>query len=74
MYLTNRNMRFIHIYNGKSVTKVYYDRPGFIYNIYYNRFSKLLINCSAISSQGMFCLLTIDFVNKSTFVYSHKKP
>ena len=30
-YLTNRNRRFIHIYNGKSVTKVYYDRPGSIY-------------------------------------------
>ena len=27
MYLTNRDMRVIHIYNRKSVKKVYYDRP-----------------------------------------------
>ena len=27
MYLTNRNRRVMYIYNGKSVTKVYYDRP-----------------------------------------------
>ena len=27
MYLTNRNRGVIHIYNGKSVTKVYSDRP-----------------------------------------------
>ena len=30
MCLTNRNRRVIHIYNGKSETKVYYDRPGTI--------------------------------------------
>ena len=28
MHLTNRNGRVIHVYNGKSVTKVYYNRPG----------------------------------------------
>ena len=27
-YSTNRNRRVIHIYNGKSVTKVYSNRPG----------------------------------------------
>ena len=30
MYLTNRNRRGIHIYNGKPVTNVSYDRPGAI--------------------------------------------
>ena len=34
MYLTNRNRRVIHTYNGKSVTKLYYDRPGSIVNMY----------------------------------------
>ena len=28
MYLTSRNRRVIHIYNGKDVMKVYYDRSG----------------------------------------------
>ena len=27
MYLTNRKRHVIHIYKGKSVTKVYYDCP-----------------------------------------------
>ena len=36
MYLTNRDRRVIHIqYNGKSVTKVYYDRPGTIQTRFY---------------------------------------
>ena len=35
MDLTNRNGRVIHVYNGKSVTKVYYDRPGSIPVIYH---------------------------------------
>ena len=30
MYSTNRNRRVIHIYHGKSVTKVYCDRLGTI--------------------------------------------
>ena len=28
IYLTNRNVRVIHIYNGESVTKVFNDRLG----------------------------------------------
>ena len=31
--LTNRNGAVIHIYNGKSMTKVYYNRPGTIHNV-----------------------------------------
>ena len=30
MYLTNSSSRVIHIYNGKSVTKFYYERSGSI--------------------------------------------
>ena len=35
MDLTNRNKRVVHVYNGKSVTKAYYDRPEPIPVIYH---------------------------------------
>ena len=47
MYLTNRNRRVLHIDNGKSVTNVYYDRPGSIYAY----FMYLRIYCLCIRIQ-----------------------
>ena len=47
MYLTNRNRRVIHIYNGKSVTKVDFDRPGSICGeilLFYCGVSKILLD------------------------------